>query len=173
MLAAKGYRTDLKLVSGRTVRPRGAMLHDESGRDWPYRSVLFMSFKKGGGWTEREDEEAEDNSDAIRYFGYQPRAGRLELPDETRVEDWDFVDDVHAINYSRPGAQPAESNGFLDFLNILGRPNKNFKGDYTHTFKHGWLIFAGWSPALYRLRSIYRLELPPWAEVSWKGFVTP
>lgn len=169
MLARKGYNTELFLEgSKRKIRPKGSMFHDESGSDWPYTSVLFMPFSRRGG----DEEAASVDSAAIRYFGYEPRAGSLVLP-ESDIDDWDALGEVRAINYSRPGGLPAKSNGFFDLISIWKRPAKNFRGDYEHTFKDGWLIFSTGLPRLFKLESIYRLEFPPWSELSWRGFVKP
>ena len=159
MLAAKGYRTELFLEGGRRVRPKGAMLHDESGEDWSNTSVLFMHFSRHGG--------SVDDTIAQKYFGYVPREGSLDLPPES-TRNWDQLGEVWKIHYSRPGATPTSRTGFFDF-----RPTKNFKGDYTHEFKGGWGIFRTGLPILFKLGSIYRLEFPPWSEISWRGFVRP
>jgi hypothetical protein len=169
MLAAKGYRSELKLrETGRFIRPAGAMLHDESGRDWPYTSVLFTGFSRSGG----DREEAADDRAAIRYFGYEPRAGRLKLP-ESSIDDWDPLGEVSAINYYRPGGLPAKSNSFFDLINIWKRPEKDYRGEYEHTFKADWLVFGSGLPRLFRLGKVYRLEFPPWSEISWRGYVRP
>ena len=168
MLAAKGYRTELYLESGRSVRPKGAMLHDETGRDWPYTSVLFANFKRNCG----DVEQASDDRSAIAYFGYTPRAGCLTLPEKS-IDDWSFVGVVRSIDYSRPGGLPAASNGFLDLINIWKRPEKNYRGDYEHTFKGGMLSFGSGLPRLFKLDRIYRLEFPPWSQINWRGYVSP
>jgi hypothetical protein len=173
MLAAKGYKTTLFLESGRRVRPRGAMLHDESGDDWPYTSILFHPFTRGGGWNDREEDEAAQDQFAIDYFGYTPRPGRLELPDDENIADWDALGEVRRINYYRPGGLPAASNSFFDLIDIWRRPEKNFRGHYEHEFKDGWLIFKTGLPRLFKRNAVYCLEFPPWSTINWRGFVTP
>jgi hypothetical protein len=169
MLAAKGYRCELKSEeTGRFLRPPGAMLHDESGRDWPYTSVLFCSFSRNGG----DREEAADDRAATRYFGYTPRAGRLVLP-KLSIDDWTPLGEVRAINYYRPGGLPAKSNSFFDLINIWKRPEKDYRGEYEHTFEDGWFVFRTGLPRLFKLGRTYRLEFPPWAQIGWRGFVSP
>jgi hypothetical protein len=168
MLAAKGSRVAMRLVTKGIVRPRGTMLHDESGSDWPSTSVLFMPFSRSGG----DVDAAADDATAEKYFGYVPRAGSVTLPVEN-IDKWSFVNEVRAIDYTRPGGLPAQSNSFFDLINIWKRPAVNYRGDYEHEFKSGWFIFKTGAPALYRLNSIYRLEFPPWSTINWRGFVTP
>lgn len=169
MLARKGFATELFLEgTRRKVCPKGSMFHDESGNDWPYTSVLFMPFSRRGG----DAEEAENDRAATRYFGYTPRAGSLVLP-ERDIDDWEPLGEVRAINYSRPGGLPAQSNNFFDLINIWKRPEKNYRGDYEHEFKDGWFLFRTGKPQLFKLNSIYRLEFPPWSEINWRGFVRP
>jgi hypothetical protein len=169
VLVAKGTRVELELEGGGVVRPHGSMLHDESGADWPYGSVLFCPYKKGGG----DIDKAEGNQSAIDYFGYTPRAGKLNLPDYESIDDWDYVGVVESILYFRPGDLPAQSNNFFDFLSIWRRPRENYRGEYEHTFKRGWLVFGSDRPRLFRLGSCYRMEMPPWSVVNWRGFVSP
>src|SRR5262249_25505694 len=47
MLTAIGYHVELKLASGRLIHPRGVMLYDFTGRDWPKSSVLIGNKPEG------------------------------------------------------------------------------------------------------------------------------
>ena len=67
MLAAKGKNVTLFLRSGRRVKPRGAMLHDETGQWWSPRSVLFMPFSRSDGG--RFENAAAKDKPAEMYFG--------------------------------------------------------------------------------------------------------
>ena len=173
MLVAKATRVWLWLAdSNEDLAPRHPMLHDETGKEWPYTSVLFASYAKRGG----DLEAARDDKLAIKYLGVRPKAGLVDLPPES-LKTWRFISEVRAIDYTRPGGDSAISNSFLDFLSIYKRPARSLRGDYEHEFKGGWLIFKTGLPALYsRIHNssrVYRLEFPPWSKINWRGFCKP
>ena len=102
MLIAKGYRVALRMDDGRIVRPRGALLHDESGQAFPRGRVLIAGFKKTGKPVRK-----------TKFFGpdYQPHEGVLSLPGDrsqlVRLSSWRVIGDVEHIEYDRVGEHAA------------------------------------------------------------------
>jgi hypothetical protein len=151
LLIAKGFAPAFTLATGGERRaPQGAaLLHDESGDDWPYESGLVMRFNRAG--KECDDALAE------KYFGegYALRCGAVRLPPRD-LREWDPLGDVTRLEYVRRGfAHP---------------------GDYEHTFGRvgvmRWLFGAA-LPILYARGAALRLELGRGAEWNWRGIVSP
>lgn len=149
MLIAKGYDVFFKMLDGRTVRaPRPyALLHDSKGQDWPSCSALVAPFVRTGGLIRNKDE-------AEKYFGYEPRAGRLVMPTR-RISEWSLLGEAVEIDYWRPGEE---------------------EGDFFHPFTRtgGWWIFkTGEYPLVYRLNGMLRAELGGGCDWTDRGFVSP
>lgn len=93
MIVAKGYAVTLTLEDGQKLRGP-ALLHDESGKDWPSCSSLVAAFRK----------TQEHLKDVRGYFGavYQVRRGELQLPPRD-LSAWTRVGAATEITYSRHG----------------------------------------------------------------------
>ena len=145
-LDAKGWNVTLVLDSGRKVRGAkgAALLHDESGRQWPADSGLIMPFSRRG------SEPLEDADGKTRkYFGddYALRAVRVALPPAS-LRSWTRVGRVARIDYTRRGA---------------------FADDFYHPFERAGLVWKTDLPVLYRRGRVLRIEgVRRW---SWRGFL--
>lgn len=160
MLVAKCYSNTLVLKDGRRIRPRGAALHDSSGKSWPKNSVLFSVFAKSGGDLRDLDKEA-------RRWSKTPenvRAGSLELPPKS-LGEWCLVGVVEKINYTRYGEHADKYTHSFD-----GHGNKSGDGPISAA-----MLFEENTPhpVLYSRRGLYRMELPRGAVFNWRGFVWP
>ena len=147
MLLAKGWAVALTLESGRKVRGAhgAALLHDESGRDWPKCSGLVMPVRK----TKRPLSD----SNAKRYFGneYNVREAVVTLPTQ-QLSAWDLIGHVTQIDYSRLG---------------------QYEDDFYHPFSRTGWIWKSPYPRLYRLDRKLRLDLGSGCVWNWRGIVTP
>ena len=105
MLIAKGSRVELHLEGGRTVRPSGMLLHDESGRDFPSKRCLITSISKGKKTLRK-----------TKWFGptYVPLEGRVNIPGSRaellKFNNWDEVGEVKKIVYDRVGEHESRYN---------------------------------------------------------------
>ena len=165
MLVTQGYRVSFIMAGGKTVKPPAsyALMHDESGRDWPRFSGLVGAVKTAG----RSGEPISDRA-AKDYFGYAPCAFEASIPsgDERHLRNWKSVGDVEEILYSR-----RRSNG---------APAKH-RGDYYHPIRQkvpgllsrllSFVLPAG--AKLYRRGRWYRIELASGCVWNWRGIVSP
>jgi len=160
MLVATCWHITMVLESGRRIKPRGAALHDSTGRDWPKNSVLIMPFERTGEVLKNPDKEAKRWSATPENV----HRGVAEQPPRA-LSAWRRVGCVEKIDYERYGEHADR---------------------YTHTFdSHGdkgdggpiskMLLFETGipHPVLYSLNGKYRLELPPGFQFNWRGFVWP
>jgi hypothetical protein len=99
MLIAKCHALALHLKDGGTVRPRGVLLHDPSGKYWPKTSCLITSFKKTG-------TSLEDPTDEEVAWAHDPksvRVGSAFVPAARSMSSWTRIGDVSKVDYRRYG----------------------------------------------------------------------
>ena len=154
MLIAKGFRVICEMKHGRTVRAPAncALLHDESGRDWPSCSAIVMPIQ-----TSRNDEPVDDRA-AHSYFDAQPMGGRGETPPRN-LSQWKSCGEIADLLYTR--RRPRRLPGQL-------------QDDYYHPIEHGeaWLYRLMPYPGGYRPH-IYRIELGSGCKWNWRGIIRP
>ena len=134
------------MVRGRPVKlpARAALLHDESGRDWPSCSALVMPIHPSRG-----DEPVRDRA-AQSYFNDQPMGCSVELPPRS-LSSWRALGEISEILYTRrrPHGLPGQ-----------------LQDDFYHPIEKG-------KARLYRLGHVYRIELGPRCQWNWRGIVRP
>jgi hypothetical protein len=106
MLIAKCHALALHMKDGGTVRPRGVLLHDPSGRYWPKNSCLITTFRKSG----RPLENPTDEEVAWASNPKSVRAGSAFVPGARSMSSWSRVGEVVAIDYRRVGEYADEYN---------------------------------------------------------------
>jgi hypothetical protein len=153
MLVVKGRRIVVHLTAGKKLYA-SAMMHDETGKQWPRTSVLLASFRKIG--TPLDD---------MTYFGedYTPHEGVLEIQGELRavkaLSSWRLVGQAIEIDYDRKGGA------------LKGVSEKDYepfkKNAYKHDFKKPVNVYR------HRSGKALRIELGPSARLNWKGFIYP
>jgi hypothetical protein len=151
-LICKGTSARFKLVGGRWVAPRGALLHDPDGRTWPACSGLVMPFKRTG-------EEPSREYDQARHYlgkGYSIKQGRIDAMPPRALDEWERIGEVVRVEYHRIGTKAP--------------------GDYFHPMgARQWfrLFMKSNLPVLYKRTGAYRLELGKGCHWSDRGFVVP
>lgn len=103
MLTVKGTRIRLHMAEGGPlIRPRGAMMHDPTGKAWPKNSLLLGPFKKEGKPVNPRNYEGAPKE----YLGrnYNPKEGSVNLPPKG-LAAWEDVGVVERIDYVRPGSK--------------------------------------------------------------------
>jgi hypothetical protein len=153
VLVCKGKRVRFVMKGGRSVRARGSMLHDPSGRAWGRCSVLVASFTPGT----RRATDAELRGEPRDYFGksYSALVGRIALPPKA-LSEWKRVGEVERIYYWRTGTRAP--------------------GPFQHPFgkrRAEFLFVAGKLPVLYHRGGAYRLELGNMCAIDDRGLVYP
>jgi hypothetical protein len=152
MLICKGSRVRFILKDDREISPRGALLHDPTGRYWPKDSMLVVSFKRGG----RRATDAERKGAPKDYLGrnHEARVGSVELPPRS-LSEWQYVGDIKTILYVRPGTKAP--------------------GSYYHHFGGRRLaaLFKSGKAKLYKRGSTYRVELGSGSIADDRGIVYP
>ena len=146
MLIARGTAVRLVLVDGSSHRPRGAILHDESGKDWPSTSVLIMPFQRSG------QPLANPPQSAVDHFGdtFEIHRGEVDTPARD-LREWRRVGEVRQAFYTRHGhVHP---------------------GRKQHVFgEKRMFVLAGASlPVLYVHQGVHRLELAAGSSWTWRG----
>jgi hypothetical protein len=108
VIVARGYDVVI-FVGEQTLRPRGEILHDESGREWPSDEALVMPFRKTGKPIERVPRTAR------KHFGegYKPLRGVVDLP--SRRTRWQEIGIVDRIEYIRRGDYHDPEGHYHDF----------------------------------------------------------
>lgn len=156
MLVAKGYRAVFEMEDGSIIRAPGgaALLHDESGRDWPEQSGLVMSFARTGGKLTQPPRSVRS------YFGdgYPISRGRVALPPRS-LTGWRELGRVKRATYFRRG------NDFF------GSPTDD--GDQ-HVFGERTmfgLMGGAPLPTLYERGNAMRIELGRGCKWDHRGFV--
>lgn len=159
-LIHKARSVRIFMADGRTIKPRGDMLHDPSGRAYPKSALIIGPFRKGG-------HSVPDNKfeGAPRYYlgrGYRGRYGSVRLPPKN-LRQWQFVGYVSKgdpedgeIQYTRTGSRAP--GGFYHAFNKRGL---------------GSMFNGRGRVRLYRYGSFYRLQMPRGAIVDDRGFVWP
>jgi hypothetical protein len=157
MLIVKGTSIRLHMEDGPMVRPRGAMMHDPTGRHWPKTSLLIGPFKKEGGKVDPKKYEGAPKE----YLGrnYNPKEGSVNLPPKN-LSYWEDVGVVERIDYVRPGTKAP--GGFRHSFN---KP----RGVYhvLHAVKGKRHVM------LRRCGQFYRLDLGKGAIADERGIVFP
>jgi hypothetical protein len=152
MIIAKGQDVAFKLQSGRIVRPRGSMLHDPTGQDWPKDSLLVASFRRSG-WPATD---AEKSGDPKNYLGrqYEAHVGIVNLPPKS-LSEWKHIGDVATIYYERPGTRAP--------------------GRFYHHFgkRRIEVFFKKGSATLYKREAAYCVDLGSGAIADDRGIVFP
>jgi hypothetical protein len=145
MLVAKGFGVICRMTDGRTIRApfRYALLHDESGHDWPSCSALVMPIQI------RRDDEPVDDSAARSYFGTQPLGCDGETPSRN-LSRWRPVGQIDQIDYTRE----------------CPKRECRLEDDYWHPIERG-------EARLYRLGRMLRIELGGGCKWNWRGIVRP
>lgn len=133
------------MKDGRTVRApiRYALLHDESGRDWPGCSALVMPIQ-----THRDDETVDDRA-ARSYFGTQPLGGYGDTPSRN-LSRWRYAGEIEQIDYTRE----------------CPKRECQLEDDYWHPIENG-------TAHLYRLGRLLRIELGSGCKWNWRGIIRP
>ena len=154
-LVLKGTDVAFELEDGREIEAskRYGMLHDETGREWPARSVLVGPFRKGG--------EAGDPPKRARdYLGrtYTIKQGEAKTEIVPRaLWNWDELGQVARIYYLRGGTKAP--------------------GRWQHPFNKrsafAVLVKGPGKVTLYKWGAWYRLQLPRNAILDSRGFVFP
>jgi len=149
--AAKAHRVELLLKDGRTAKlpAKALMFHDETGAEWPARSVLIAS-----GY-ELTREPVILGPTAARWLGrdYQGLEGKITLPPRD-LRAWQIVGEAEEIYYVRRGTFAP--------------------GRFHHAFKRERFIFPDHGLTMvYALGAFRRLDLPPSGVINWRGFVKP
>ena len=154
-LVLKGTDVAFELEDGREIEAskRYGMLHDETGREWPARSVLVGPFRKGG--------EAEDPPRRARdYLGrtYTIKQGEAKTEIVPRaLWNWDELGQVARIYYLRGGTKAP--------------------GRWQHPFNKrsafAVLVKGPGKVTLYKWGAWYRLQLPRGAMLDSRGIVWP
>ena len=147
MLVVKGFRAIFKMEDGQTVRPPAghAILHDESGKDWPRCAALIAAIK-----THPNDPPVSDAA-AKSYLGAEPRVGSTTLPPRA-LGSWSRVGRIEEFLYTR--RRPRDLPGKL-------------QDDYYHPIEKGVATLFEWR------RGIYRVELGRGCLWNWRGIVRP
>jgi hypothetical protein len=157
MLFVKGHGVSFVLLDGKRidVQKSKGMLHDPTGQDWPKKSVLFASYRRGTEPPSKEDFEGAPKN----YLGrnYNPRQGSMTLPARD-LDAWKEVGAVKTIFYVRTGSR---APGL--YRHTFG------KGDPLHRLVKG----DGPMPILYRRSNDFRLELTKKATLDDRGYVWP
>lgn len=157
-----GTGVRLHMVSGGMVRPRGSMIYDPSGRDWPKCSLLIASRGK-----EVRKATPDEYEGAPKHFlgkNHVIQAARIDYPSKT-VSDWEKIGLVKRVDYIRGGTKAPGG-----FRHSIHKP----RGVYR--LLHGVLNFVsgGKKPAVLRKRErFYRLDLPDGCIVDDRGIVYP
>jgi len=98
MLIAKGSHLVITLDDGRTIKPGGMMLHDESGQDFPAKRCLITSISK-----------TKQPVRKTKWFGptYVPYHATVSIPgargELIRTSSWTCLGEVSKIEYDRVG----------------------------------------------------------------------
>ena len=161
-LIAKATAVRLHMADGRLIKPRGTMMHDESGRAWPRNSLIIGPFKPN------THGPVPDNrfEGAPRYYlgrGYKARYGTVNLPPRS-LRAWKFV------GYASRG-EPED--GEIQYVRRGIRAPGGFYHPWNKPMLFGLIQGGKGRVRLYRYGAFYRLEMPRGATVNDRGFVRP
>lgn len=158
MIIVKGTRTRFHMADGGPmVRPKGAMMHDPSGRHWPKNSLLIGPFERGTKLPTIDRYKGAPKE----YLGrqYNPHVGSVDLPPKA-LSQWETVGEVDRIDYYRPGTKAP--------------------GGYRHTFNaprgvyHVLHAVKGKGRAVLRkCGRFYRLDMSKGSIADGRGIVWP
>lgn len=152
MLICKGLRVRFIMKDGGEVSPRGALLHDPSGKYWPKNSMLVVGFKRG----RRRATDDERRGAPKEYLGrtHDARVGSVELPPK-QLSEWQARGEVATILYVRPGTKAP--------------------GRYYHHFGKRRIeaFFKSGKARLYQRGSLYRVEMGQGSLADDRGIVFP
>jgi hypothetical protein len=141
----------------RLLCPRGAMIHDPSGKHWPKCSLLIAPMGRGGRKAKPEEYEGAPK----HYLGrtYQAKIVELEFPSASG--DWETIGKIDRIDYVRGGTKAP--GGFTHKMNA---PRGVYK--VTHFLKGGRADVT-----LRKSGSYYRLDFPRGCILDDRGIVYP
>lgn len=150
----KGHSCLFEMKDGGTIRTKGGMIHDPSGRSWPRASVLMGPFRA----RVRAATDDEYHGDAKSYLGHTHHAtiGVVDMPPRGLAQ-WEYLGEVDRIFYTR-----------------TGRKNP---GRYQHPFNKpsalATLVKGTGKVRLYKHGRFMRLQLPRGAQLDNRGYVWP
>jgi len=154
-----GRAIRLHMDSGKMIQPRGAMIHDPSGRDWPKCSLLIVPVGRS---RVRKATDEEYEGAPKHYLGrdHNPKVVQVTFPSSSTAE-WKRIGELRRIDYVRGGTKAP--GGYKHHIN---KP----RGVYRVTH----LLRGGDQPVVVsKLGSAYRLDLPNGCIIDDRGIVYP
>lgn len=153
-LMVKGTHVRIVLDSGAAllVPARYGLLHDPTGREWPFCSVLVGPYREG------RRRPIEPSSKVRQYFGRKASLyeGEVTMPPRA-MKEWRQIGTAirGRIYYLRGGTK--------------------YPGRFRHRFNKGWtaMLLGKKGVVIYRAGRFLRIELPDGCTIDDRGFVIP
>jgi hypothetical protein len=162
MLTAIGYHVELKLKSGRVLKPRGVLFYDMAGTKWPKTSCLIGNKPEGHPSRPGRSKWFGQGYDTLQTVDYEiiPGAKAMLL----NLKNWRFVNEISRITYDRGMEHPDRAHDEPLDEPTVQQPRAY---NYTHDFDKDAL------PELFQRGAYYRIQLQPGTKLNLRGFVEP